>query len=193
MPGAHNSSAGANSQKVFPDPSEDLFWQNAFEANERHENDEIWNPQKIKEQQVSTFVIPPPPLPPTNNITRHSRKSSRVSWSLQTDSERHIELLETKLKEVVSQGGTKSNSKTAPDEFEGYYPEENLENMDEDLHDPLESDEGLWLLWKFPQNVSRAQSSTSDNWNRLSVLTGSNINNSSPKWIGCGTFCLEDD
>ncbi|RHZ55978.1 hypothetical protein Glove_408g14 [Diversispora epigaea] len=160
--------------KVFPDQSEDSFWQNALEAKEGHKYDAIWDPQRLKEKKETSFVIPPPPLPSLNNCTRHSRNSSKVSWSwgLQTDSERHIELLESKLNDVVSNNGKQTNSKTFVGELEctplsslGYYPEENFENEEMELHNPLESDEGLWLLWKYPKKQAITQTSQQRNDN----------------------------
>ncbi|GBC06247.1 hypothetical protein RclHR1_06700011 [Rhizophagus clarus] len=169
-----------NLENVFPDPTEDVFWQkvstviNEIDEDSTNNVDAIWNPhkkelnvkQKQKDQENNNFIIAPPPHHPiTNNYTRHSRKSSRVSWGLQTDSERHIELLEKKLNEVISNHkGTHTRSSTmdfdnTPLSTLGYYSEEEMgsgtafeDEEDNDLnldnHNPQESDEGLWLLWK---------------------------------------------
>ncbi|CAG8437049.1 10501_t:CDS:2 [Ambispora gerdemannii] len=200
-----------NGVNAFPDPSEDLFWQKATNINEvAHELDEVWNPEKQQQQQNSngmntnniyentidkkkekeevTQPIPPPPNAITNNTTRHSRKSSRVSWNLQTDSEKHVELLETKLKDSIANAG-KLKSPTASDfggtalATLGYHPEESttiatalsatisaendVDNLlsQEDLGGsdiPQEYDEGLWLLWR-----NNRQSSTNNAENNI--------------------------
>ncbi|KAG9291072.1 hypothetical protein G9A89_012944 [Geosiphon pyriformis] len=131
---------------AFPDPSEDLFWQKAKSAVEdAHDPDNIWNPEKNqeplniknyrlgknkeKEEAITPPLPPPPSIMSSNNPSRHSRKSSRVNWNLQTESEKHVELLETKLKDVIA-SSTKLRSPTATD-FDGttlatlgYHPEE---------------------------------------------------------------------
>ncbi|CAG8711032.1 6266_t:CDS:2, partial [Cetraspora pellucida] len=174
-------------QKVFPDQSEDVFWQKASDANEEtRDNDVIWNPQKHEQpqQEHSNFVItPPPPLPSTNTMSRHSRKSSRISWGLQTDFERHIGLLESKLTEIVSQGNKHVDKSVGfegtPLSTLGYHlgeylsPDINFENEDDEqldaTHNPQESDEGLWLLWK-SSSITSKNNSASIQWN-LPILT----------------------
>ncbi|CAG8464473.1 26457_t:CDS:2 [Dentiscutata erythropus] len=176
-------------KKVFPDQSEDVFWQKASDANEEtRDNDVIWNPQKHKQpqQEHSSFVItPPPPLPLTNTVSRHSRKSSRISWGLQTDFERHIGLLESKLAEIVSQGNKHVNKSVGfegtPLSTLGYHPQEdlspdiNFENEDGETHDPQESDEGLWLLWK-SSSITSKNNSMPNQWNLPFLAQNRNLN-----------------
>ncbi|CAG8521318.1 6116_t:CDS:2 [Diversispora eburnea] len=202
--------------KVFPDQSEDSFWKNALEAKGGgHEYDAIWDPQRLKEKKEISFVIPPPPLPSINNCTRHSRNSSKVSWSrgLQTDSERHIELLESKLNEVVPNNGKQINLKTFVGELEytplsslGYYPEENFENFENfeneemELHNPLESDEGLCDTSSIIIDEILLRRKSENDYLWMNGMFGNNLMSycmSSlifvQNWICCGVLGLEDD
>ncbi|RIA79998.1 hypothetical protein C1645_745553 [Glomus cerebriforme] len=186
----NNDNISKQLESAFPDPTEDIFWQ---------KTDAIWNPNKKElnkqqnDQENNDFVIAPPPV--TNNFTRHSRKSSRVSWGLQTDSERHVELLETKLNDVIS-NPRRTHTRSSTMDFDGtplstlgYYPEEEIgsgtifddEEEHPDNHNPQESDEGLWLLWKNQSNNENGEqyddtSTTNQSW-YLPILPRSDNNN----------------
>ncbi|CAG8578360.1 15344_t:CDS:2, partial [Racocetra fulgida] len=192
-------------QKVFPDQSEDVFWQKASDANE-----ETRDPQ----QEHCNFVItPPPPLPSANIMSRHSRKSSRISWGLQTDFERHIGLLESKLTEIVSQGNKHVDKSVGfeviiitklqgtPLSTLGYHPGEylspdiNFENEDDEqlhaTHNPQESDEGLWLLWK-SSSITSKNNSASNQWN-LPILTRNRNMNAVTTELSNGEYEMHHD
>ncbi|CAG8550543.1 2710_t:CDS:2 [Paraglomus occultum] len=160
-----------NLSKAFPDPEEDLFWQKATNANGGDRNiDAIWSP---KPNDV-TIPLPPPPT----NTTRHSRKGSKVSWALLSESEKHVELLETKLKDVQTKNGKIRHDNT--DVPLNYYPhhaadesstvhveDEDLDPITTDSHD---SDEGLWLLWQTRNHRSLSSSISDNRWNKYFPL-----------------------
>ncbi|CAG8584066.1 10421_t:CDS:2 [Gigaspora margarita] len=188
-------------KKVFPDQSEDIFWQKASDANE-----------ETRDVKHSNFVItPPPPIPSMNTVSRHSRKSSRISWGLQTDFERHIGLLESKLAEIASQGNKHVNKSVGfegtPLSTLGYHPERelspdiNFENEDDETHNPQESDEGLWLLWKSSMLLNNLRKKNENDYLRMNGAFGGNLLFSycSPvvtlvrNWWCCGFLGLDDD
>ncbi|KAF0359001.1 hypothetical protein F8M41_014384 [Gigaspora margarita] len=193
-------------KKVFPDQSEDIFWQKASDANEEtRDNDIIWNPQKHEQpqQEHSNFVItPPPPIPSMNTVSRHSRKSSRISWGLQTDFERHIGLLESKLAEIASQGNKHVNKSVGfegtPLSTLGYHPERelspdiNFENEDDETHNPQESDEGLWLLWK-SSSITSKNNSMSNQWNLPFLARNGNLNATTTELLNSEHDIDDDD
>ncbi|CAG8526024.1 8330_t:CDS:2, partial [Funneliformis mosseae] len=170
---------------AFPDPTEDVFWQKVSTViNESDSNniDAVWNPYKKelnqRQKDDNIVIAPPPSHPVASNYARHSRKSSRVSWELQTDSERHVDLLETKLNELKS-NHKRTHTRSSTVDFDGtplttlgYYSEEEIgvgtvfeDEEETDLHpnnhNPQESDEGLWLLWK-NQSTNDLQNEVND-------------------------------
>ncbi|CAI2169684.1 16861_t:CDS:2 [Funneliformis geosporum] len=154
-------SKGRTCEGAFPDPTEDVFWQKVstvINENDSNNIDAVWNPykkdlnQRRKDEDI--VIAPPPSHPVTNNYARHSRKNSKVSWELQTDSERHVELLGTPLSTLGYYSEEEIGAGTM-------FEEEEETDLHPDNHNPQESDEGLWLLWK-NQSMNEFQDEDND-------------------------------